>query len=71
LSQREFVVTKGKGRIRDKVKLAEDAKQDDYDPEYYTNNQVIPSVERIFYALGYTKDDLKDHAGQKKLGSFM
>jgi DNA polymerase Pol2 len=66
----KFVVIKGEGRIRDKVKLAEDTKKDEYDPDYYINNQVIPSVNRIFNALGYEKDDLENHTGQKKLGDF-
>lgn len=67
----KFIVAKGTGRIRDKVKLADDAKQDEYDPEYYIKNQVIPSVGRIFDALGYDTRDLESHAGQKKLGSFI
>ena len=66
----KFVVAKGKGRIRDKVKLAEDTKQEDYDPDYYINNQIIPSVDRIFNALGYEKDELEGHTGQKKLMDF-
>jgi DNA polymerase Pol2 len=67
----KFVIIKGKGRIRDKVKLAEDTNQDDYDPEYYINNQIMPSVNRIFDALGIEKDELSGRGDQKKLGSFI
>jgi DNA polymerase I len=67
----KFVIIKGEGKIRDKVKLAEDAKQEDYDPEYYINNQIMPSVGRIFDALGIEKDELSGHGDQKKLGSFI
>ncbi len=67
----KFVVGKGKGRIKDKVKLPEDISQDDYDPEYYINNQILPSVDRIFDALGVDKKELTDKEGQKKLGSFL
>jgi len=66
----KFVVIKGEGKIREKVQLAEDAKQDEYDPDYYINNQIIPSVDKIFQALGYRTEELEEHKGQKKLGDF-
>lgn len=65
-----FVIAKGKGKIRDKVKLVDDTAQEDYDPEYYVNNQIIPAVERILSVLGYKESDITDH-GQSKLGSFI
>jgi len=67
----KFIVAKGKGRIKDKVKLPEDAKKEDYDPEYYINNQIIPSVDRIFNALGIDSKELTEKASQSKLGSFL
>lgn len=67
----EYVVTEGKGRIGDRVKMPEDIKENNYDSDYYINNQVVPSVERIFEVLGYTKDDFAVKKGQSKLGSFM
>jgi len=67
----KYVVGQGKGRIRDKVKLPEDIKQEDYDPEYYINNQILPSVEKIFEALGINPDELTEQGGQSKLGSFI
>lgn len=66
----KFVIIKGSGKIRDKVKLAEDTKQDEYDPEYYIDHQILPSVDRIFDAMGYEKEELANHTGQKKLGDF-
>ncbi len=65
-----FVVCKGGGKIREKVKLPEDAQQSDYDSEYYIDNQIVPSIERLFSILGRTKEDL---VGQKQstLGSFV
>lgn len=59
----KFVVTRGRGRIREKIKLPEDVRQDEYDPDYYINNQVIPSVERLFLVLGCSKQDF---LGQKQ-----
>jgi DNA polymerase I len=67
----EYVVTEGKGRIGDRVKLPEEIKENNYDSEYYINNQVIPSVERIFEVLGYKKEDFVLKKGQSKLGSFI
>jgi DNA polymerase I len=67
----KFVVAKGKGRIRDKVKLIEEVEREDYDPEYYINNQIIPAVERILSVLGFEKEDIVSDHGQSKLGSFI
>jgi len=67
----QFIVGKGKGRIRDKVKLPEDATQEDYDPEYYINHQILPSVDRIFDALGIDPKELAEEGNQSKLGSFL
>ncbi|MBI5066036.1 ribonuclease H-like domain-containing protein [Candidatus Woesearchaeota archaeon] len=48
----KFIICKGEGKIRDKVKLPEDVKQEDYDGEYYIDHQIIPSVESIFSVMG-------------------
>lgn len=66
----KFVVVKGKGKIRDKVKLPEEASQDDYDADYYINNQIIPSVERIFGVLGFDIIALTESESQQGLGKF-
>ncbi len=67
----QYIVTEGKGMIRDKVKLPEDCNKDEYDANYYINNQVIPSVSRIFSALGYTENDLLEDKEQSKLKRFL
>jgi DNA polymerase I len=64
----EFIVTPGKGVIRDRVKLPDEA--EDYDSDYYINNQVIPAVERIFNVLGYKEEDLVGQKKQSTLGKF-
>lgn len=65
-----YVVVKGAGRIREKAKLPEECKQDEYDGEYYVTNQVLPAVERIFDVFGVTVEDLSSKTKQKSLGSF-
>jgi DNA polymerase elongation subunit (family B) len=67
----EYVVTEGKGRIGDRAKLPADIVDNKYDSDYYINNQVIPTVERIFEVLGYKKDDLISHKDQSNLSSFI
>ncbi len=47
-----YVIIKGPGKIRDKVRLDVEAKQAEYDGEYYVQNQVLPSVEKILEAVG-------------------
>jgi DNA polymerase I len=68
----KYVITKGKDkeRIRDRAKLPGEVGQNDYDPEYYINNQVIPSVESIFRVLGFEKDDLVKSINQSNLNKF-
>jgi len=65
-----YVVVKGKGKIRDKVKLPEEATQEDYDGEYYVQNQILPGVERIFAVLGINVDDLVSSTKQSSLAGF-
>jgi DNA polymerase I len=66
----EFVVVKGKGRVGDRVRLIDEAEQSDYDSGYYINNQLIPSVERIFQVLGVEPEELVASKDQKKLEGF-
>ena len=65
-----YIVCKGKGKIRDKVKLPDEVTAQDYDPEYYINNQVLPAVERIFDALGTKEEDIEQSSNQSSLGKF-
>jgi len=66
----KYVVTQGNDIIRNRSKLPEDVKEGEYDADYYINNQVIPSVERIFNVLGYKKEDLLEQKEQTKLEGF-
>jgi len=62
----KFIICKGKGKLRDRVRLVDEAK--DYDPEYYINNQVLPSVEKIFAVLGLRVDTIS--GAQSTLSGF-
>jgi DNA polymerase, archaea type len=66
----QFVVMQGKDIIRNRSKLPEEVHEEGYDSNYYINNQVIPSVERIFDVLGYNKEELLESKDQKKLEGF-
>jgi len=66
----KYVVTRGNDIIRNRVKLPDEIKGTDYDADYYINNQVVPSVERIFNVIGYTKEDLLITKEQTKLEGF-
>jgi len=65
-----FVVTQGSDIIRNRAKLPDEVKENEYDPDYYINHQVVPAVERIFNVLGYTKLDLLELKEQTKLEGF-
>jgi len=66
----KFIVTEGSGIIRDRARIPEDIEEGEYDSNYYIDHQVIPSIERIFNVLGYTKEDLLESKDQSKLGKF-
>jgi len=65
-----FVVVQGRDIIRNRSKLPEEVKENEYDADYYINHQVVPAVERIFDVLGYHKLDLLESKEQKKLEGF-
>jgi DNA polymerase I len=66
----QFVIAKGKGKINERAKLLTEISEGDYDPEYYINNQVIPAVDRIFEALGYSLEQLLAEKSQSNLQTF-
>jgi DNA polymerase I len=65
-----FIITKGKGSISDRAEPAEDVKQDQYDPEYYIEHQIIPASMRVLKALGITEEEILSRKKQKKILSF-
>lgn len=70
----KYVVIKGKGKIRDRVKLDTEARQDEYDADYYIENQILPSVDRIFAVLGIDTSALSSksakNGAQSSLAAF-
>ncbi|MCF7861817.1 DNA-directed DNA polymerase [Candidatus Woesearchaeota archaeon] len=66
----KYVITAGDDRIRDRVKLPEDCKDNEYDSDYYINNQIIPTVERILNVFDMDKDDILSRSKQQTLGSY-
>lgn len=62
----QYIITKNGKTISEKARWYEETET--YDPDYYINNQVVPSAIRILSVLGYSKDDLIGE--QKNLGDF-
>ena len=62
-----FIISNEKGMIRDKAKIPNECK--DYDAKYYIENQIIPSVGKIFEVFGIKKEQLMIKE-QKNLGEF-
>ncbi len=58
----QYIIVKGKGSISQRAVPYEYSQGYQYDKDYYINNQLIPAVERIMHAFGYTKKDLEDIA---------
>ncbi|MFC1754038.1 DNA-directed DNA polymerase [Thermoproteota archaeon] len=65
-----YVIIEGTGKIRDRARLPEEVKKEDYDADYYVNNQIIPSVDSIFEVFGHSKEELAEEKEQSKLDSF-
>ena len=62
-----FIVSNEPGIIRDKARIPSEC--NDYDANYYIENQIMPSVEKIFEVFGITKDQVLIQE-QSKLGDF-
>ncbi len=62
-----YVITKGRESISKRAKPAEQVKLDEYDPNYYIENQILPAVQRIFEAIGYGADYLRAGIKQTSL----
>jgi DNA polymerase elongation subunit (family B) len=61
-----YVITKGTGKFSERLKLAEDATLEDYDPDYYVDNQILRAVYKLFEIFNYPTEKLK--GGQTTLG---
>ncbi len=64
----KFVITSGKEKLRDRARMVEEA--ENYDPDYYINNQILPSVTRIFEAVGMNMEELEEDKKQSDLKRF-
>jgi DNA polymerase I len=63
-----YVILKGSSKLISKrAEPAEFAKIEDYDVEYYIENQILPAIIRIFEAMGYSKEDLRDGIKQESM----
>ena len=60
-----YVITRNGSTISDKASLLEFA--ENYDPDYYINNQIIPATLKILKELGYNEEDIKNLGKQSKL----
>ncbi|MCW6159992.1 MAG: DNA-directed DNA polymerase [Candidatus Micrarchaeales archaeon] len=60
-----YIVTRHGASVSDRAELEELAQ--DYDPDYYINNQVLPATMRILKELDFDEDELKGLGKQKKL----
>ncbi len=65
-----YIIVKGKEPISKRAVPIEDAKLSNYDPNYYIENQVLPSVGRIIESLGYSQQDILHKEKQSSLDAF-
>ncbi|MFQ5975837.1 MAG: DNA-directed DNA polymerase, partial [Candidatus Hydrothermarchaeales archaeon] len=66
-----YIITKGTKMISERAEpILSDTSIEDYDPEYYINNQILPTVSRILESLGYSEVDLKGGIKQESLAQW-
>ncbi|MGZ7134289.1 MAG: DNA polymerase domain-containing protein [Methanobacterium sp.] len=65
-----YVIVKGKEPISKRAVPIEDVKLSNYDPNYYIENQVLPSLGRIIESLGYSQQDILHKGKQSNLDAF-
>ena len=58
----QYIIVKGKGSLSQRAVPYEYSEGYEYDKDYYINNQMIPAMERIMYAFGYSRKELEDLA---------
>ncbi|MDD5054293.1 MAG: DNA-directed DNA polymerase [Candidatus Nanoarchaeia archaeon] len=68
----EYVIASGKGKISENAYLLEQAKEKklNINPDYYINNQLIPSVEEILKASGFSEKEFAEEK-QKTLKGYL
>ena len=65
-----YVITKGVGKLYDKVKPYTLATYDDVDLDYYITNQIVPAVLRILGMFDIKEEDILTEAKPKSLDDF-
>ncbi|MEM4215571.1 MAG: DNA-directed DNA polymerase [Candidatus Anstonellales archaeon] len=65
-----YIVSKRGRSISEKAIPVEMAKEGDYDPEYYVNNQILPAVMKILKELGVSEEDVRGLGNQKSIREF-
>src|SRR3989338_4834652 len=62
-----FIIVKGRGSISERAEPVEDVKQNQYDPDYYVEHQILPASMRVLKGLGYTEEEVQGGKIQKRL----
>jgi DNA polymerase I len=65
-----YVICRRGKSISEKATPIEMAKEGDYDPEYYVNNQVLPAVMKILKELGVDENSVRGMGNQKSIQEF-
>ncbi len=67
----KYIITKGGKMISERAEpIISETTVEEYDPEYYINNQILPTTSRILESLGYSELDLKDGIKQETLAQW-
>lgn len=62
-----YIIKKGNKMVSMRAEPIEYVTIDEYDPSYYIDNQILPAVLRIFEAIGYSRDYLREGIQQQSM----
>src|SRR3989338_9435722 len=66
----QYIICQGAGSIGERAKFPDEVIENEYDAEYYINNQIVPSVDRLLAVFGVDPATLAEIKSQSKLESF-
>ncbi|MFH1134104.1 MAG: DNA-directed DNA polymerase [Nanoarchaeota archaeon] len=69
-SRISFVIISGKEKVRDRARVPDEVRQDDIDPGYYIERQLIPAVEKVMQLLNIGPADFEKKQQSTLAGYF-
>ena len=70
-SKVSYVIVEGDELLHSRIRLLNEAKENQIDSDYYVNTQLMPVVEKVFRVFGLSNYDILEEKDQSKLEKFI